>query len=158
MKTWSKKKKILIALLLLFIAAQAIRPAKNTGSSSGPQDVTTVVQVPDSMMALLKTSCYDCHSNHSDYPWYDQIAPVSWWVSNHINEGKRELNFTQFGSYTAKKKAHKMEEIAKTVEKDEMPISSYLWMHGNAQLTAEQKSAIISWAKAAQKTLQPQAP
>lgn len=158
MKTWSKKKKILIAFLLLFIAAQAIRPAKNAGNSSGPQDVTTVVMVPDSLMELLKNSCYDCHSNHSDYPWYDQIAPVSWWVSNHINEGKRELNFTQFGSYTTKKMAHKMEEVAETVEKEEMPISSYLWMHGNARLTKEQRSAIISWAKAAQKTLQPKAP
>jgi len=155
MKKWSKKQKILAILLLAFLAAQAIRPAKNNGSPSGPKDISTVVAVPDSVMTALKRSCYDCHSNHSDYPWWDQIAPVSWWITNHINEGKRKLNFTEFDSYPAKKQAKKLDETAELVEKGEMPLSSYLWMHADAKLSEAQKKMIVDWARAAEKTIQP---
>lgn len=149
----SKRQKILLVLLLVFLAAQAIRPKKNDGSSNGPKDITTVVAVPDSVQALLKKSCYDCHSNHSDYPWYDRVAPVSWWITNHINEGKRGLNFTEFADYTSKRKAKKLDGIAKTVQKGEMPLNSYLWMHGDAKLSEAQKKTIVDWANAAKQTI-----
>lgn len=130
--------------------AQAIRPAKNEGLATGPKDIAHTVAVPDTVMALLKTSCYDCHSNHTTYPWYDRIAPVSWWVSNHISEGKRELNFSVFGEYTARRQAKKMEETAEQVEEGEMPINSYLIMHGDAKLNDRQKKLVIDWVKATQ--------
>src|SRR5215217_2509007 len=117
-----KKKKILISILVLLIVIQVIQPAKNTGNAAGPKDITTVVQVPDNVMTVLKKSCYDCHSNNTTYPWYDNITPVNWWVADHIKEGKRELNFTDFGDYTAKRQNKKLEEIAKTVEKEQMPL------------------------------------
>jgi|SRR5947209_11034652 len=154
MKRWSKKQKILLILLLIFLAAQAIRPSKNQGSPSGTKDITTVVVVPDSVMTVLKKSCYDCHSNYSNYPWWDQIAPVSWWITNHIKDGKNELNFTEFGNYQAKRKAKKLDAIAKTVEKGQMPLNSYLWMHSDAKLSEAQKKLIVDWARASEKAIQ----
>lgn len=155
MKNWSRKKKIFVGIFLLIIVSQAIRPQKNTGIPSGPKDITKAISVPDSVMVVLKKSCYDCHSDYSAYPWYDEITPVNWWVTHHINEGKRELNFTHFGEYPAKKMAHKLEEIAETVEKAQMPLPSYLWMHGDAKLTEPQKRILINWANTERKKLAP---
>lgn len=155
MKKWSKSKKVLVALLAFFIIAQAIRPAKNAGNATGPRDITSVVTVPDSIMGVLQKSCYDCHSDHTDYPWYDQITPVNWWVDQHIKDGKRELNFTTFGEYPVKKMVRKIEEIGETIEKKEMPLPSYLWMHGDAKLSSSERTAIINWVRVSQKALQP---
>ncbi len=149
MKNWSKKRKILVALLLLFIVVQAIQPPKNNGSTVGPSDISQTVQVPDSVLHILKKSCYDCHSNYSTYPWYDRITPLNWWVADHITEGKRRLNFTTFGEYPPKKMDKKLKEIAETVEEDGMPLNSYLWMHGDARLNDKQKQMIVNWVASA---------
>ena len=143
------KKKILLGLLVVFLAAQAIQPTKNKGSAFGPKDISGSVHVPYSVMSVLKQSCFDCHSNYTNYPWYDQITPVNWWVADHINEGKRELNFSSFGEYSLKRQNKKLEEIAKTVEKEQMPLKSYLIMHGNAKLTDSEKQLLVSWSKSA---------
>lgn len=143
-------KKLAIGLLILFIAAQFIQPSLNQGNSSGPHDITKAASVPGNVMQVLKRSCYDCHSDHSNYPWYDRISPISWWVADHINDGKRELNFTQFNQYTTKKQLHKMEEIRETVEKGEMPLESYLVMHGDAKLKANDKNLLVDWSRKAE--------
>lgn len=153
MKSWSKKRKILIGLLLLFIVVQAVQPPKNNGSASGTKDITKTVQVPDSVMHLLKKSCYDCHSNYTSYPWYDRITPVNWWVTNHINEGKRHFNFTSFGEYPPNKMDKKLKEVAETVQKGQMPLNSYLWMHGDAKLNEAQRQMIIDWVASARAQL-----
>lgn len=150
-----KKRRILFILLLLVIAAQAIRPKKNDGKAAGPRDITIAVTVPDSSLAILKKSCYDCHSNHTDYPWYDRITPVNWWVTHHINEGKHDLNFTEFADYSLKRKLHKLEEIAKSLKEGWMPLNSYLWTHGDAKLSEAQRQNLIDWATASRKRLQP---
>ena len=142
-------KKLLIGFVLLFIAAQFIQPSKNEGASAGPADITRALTVPDDVLALLKTSCYDCHSNHTDYPWYDRISPVSWWVAGHIKEGKRELNFTEFGNYSRKKQLNKLKETVELVEAGEMPLKSYLLLHGDARLTEAQKKRLTDWTKKA---------
>ena len=149
MKNWSKRKKILLGLMVLFIAVQAIQPSKNQGSPTGPTDITAAMQVPDSVMTVLKKSCYDCHSNHTTYPWYDNITPVNWWVNHHINEGKRELNFSTFAEYNQRRKAKKLDESAEQIEKGEMPLKSYLLMHGDAKLTESQQKMLINWFKSA---------
>lgn len=141
------KKKLLIGFIIVFIAAQVFQPSKNEGSASSPKDVTRTVTVPEEIFTILKISCYDCHSNHTSYLWYDRISPVSWWVANHIKEGKIELNFTEFGNYSAKKQLKKLKEIRETVKQDEMPLSSYLLMHRDAKLTDTQKSMLIDWTK-----------
>ena len=150
------KKKLLIAFVLLVITAQFIQPSLNKGAASGPTDITQSVAVPEAVLGLLKRSCYDCHSNHTTYPWYDRISPVSWWVANHINEGKRELNFTEFGSYSPKKQLKKLEEIGEVVAEDVMPLKSYLIMHGEARLTEAQKNSLVAWSKTAAQGLQGQ--
>ena len=142
-------KKFLIGFFILFLVAQAVQPPKSQGNSSSAQDITTMVAVPANVMNILKKSCYDCHSNHTIYPWYDNITPINWWVADHIKEGKRELNFTEFGSYSNKKQLNKLKEIGETVEEGQMPLSSYLITHGDASLTEAQKTLLIDWARKA---------
>jgi hypothetical protein len=145
-------RKILIGLLIVLIIAQFIQPPKNNGSAITANDITHSVQVPDSVMTLLKLACYDCHSNYTRYPWYSRITPVNWWLHNHIDEGKRELNFSEFsGSY--RRKMRKLEESAEQTKKHEMPISSYLWIHKDARLSEAQRKIIVDWANSERKQL-----
>jgi len=150
MKNWKKGTKILLGLVILLLLAQLVQPEPNHGNVSGPEDITAAVEVPQPVMAILKKSCYDCHSNYTTYLWYDKISPLNYWIDHHINEGKRELNFSSFASYTAKRQAKKLDEIAEQVEKGEMPIGSYTLMHQEAKLTDVQRKLLIDWAHAAE--------
>src|SRR5206468_6725735 len=104
-------KRIIIIVLIVIIVLQFIQPSHNNGSAIAATDITHELQIPDTIMAILKVSCYDCHSNHTTYPWYSKITPVNWWLDNHIRNGKRSLNFTEFTKYTYKKRAHRMDDI-----------------------------------------------
>jgi len=143
------KRKLLYGLLAVFIAAQFFQPSKNKGNASGRNDITQAITVPANVLTILQRSCYDCHSNNTVYPWYDHITPVNWWVEFHVDEGKAELNFTIFKTYDKRRQLNKLKEIGETVETDEMPLKSYLLMHGDAELSDEQKRAIIDWTKTA---------
>lgn len=101
--------------------------------------------VPGHVQGLLKTSCYDCHSNNTAYPWYSNIQPVKWWLADHVNSGKRHLNFDEFNTYTKEKKLKKLDEVAETVKEGEMPLSSYTIIHHNAKLSSTDKSEIEKW-------------
>jgi exonuclease VII small subunit len=144
---YSMIKKILIGLLAVFLLLQLIRPSLNNGNASAATDITHVVPVPDSVMSILKTACYDCHSDHTNYPWYSKITPVNWWLDAHIVDGKRHLNFSRFSTSGFKRKAKNLEEIVETVEKHEMPLDSYLWIHKEAKLNDAQRKLLIEWAK-----------
>jgi hypothetical protein len=141
------KKKILWVLLLLFIAIQFIRPARNESTELGKNDITNFYNVPADVTGILNRSCNDCHTNNTIYPWYANVQPVAWWLQNHVNDGKRELNFSEFGAYTPRKQDHKLEELIELVEKDAMPLNSYLWVHRSAKLSAEDKKLLTDWAK-----------
>lgn len=148
-------KKILLGLLVLLIIAQFFQPAKNNGTSAAATDISHVVMVPDSVERLLQVACYDCHSNGTRYPWYSRITPVNWWLKNHIDEGKRELNFSIFSTYNARRKMKKLEEVGEQIKEHEMPLPSYLWIHKDAKLSDQQRSVLVNWASAArQKVLQ----
>lgn len=139
------KKAILIVIgILLFI--QLVRPGKNKSDAPTPQALTAHYTVPDSVLTALKVACYSCHSNNTTYPWYDQIAPVSWFVAYHVSRGKKHLNFDEFEAYPVKRKLKRMKDISESVEEGTMPISSYTWMHSEAILTPAQKKAIIAWS------------
>ena len=140
-------KKILLVVLILLIVIQFIRPARNVTEGKQTGDITMVYNVPHDVQVILDKACRDCHSDYTNYPWYDNIQPVAWWMNRHIKEGKEELNLSQFGNYTAKKNAHKLEEIAELVDQNEMPLGSYTWMHKGAKLTAEEKKILITWSK-----------
>lgn len=139
-------KKVLIALLVILIIIQLIRPGKNIAAQPSSNDIALKYNVPGNVKQILQRSCYDCHSNNTDYPWYSNIQPVMWFLDNHIQEGKRELNFSEFASYTPKKAAHKLDEVISETGEHEMPISSYLWMHKNAKLSDTEIEQITKWA------------
>jgi hypothetical protein len=103
--------------------------------------------VPENIQNILKTSCYDCHSNNTNYPWYNKIQPVNWWLADHINEGKEELNFDEFNAYSTKKKLHKLDEVIETIKDNEMPLKSYTLIHSNAKLSENDKQEIEAWVK-----------
>jgi hypothetical protein len=141
------KKKILWVLLILFIAIQFIRPARNESTELSKNDITNFYNVPANVTGILNESCNDCHTNNTVYPWYTNIQPVGWWLQNHVNEGKRELNFSEFGAYTPRKQDHKLEELIEMVGNDAMPLNSYLWIHRSAKLSTDDKKLLIDWAK-----------
>jgi len=132
-------------LLLAFIVIQFIRPAKNKSSGISANDITKAYPVPENVQAILKSSCYDCHSNNTVYPWYSQIQPVAWWLNNHIQDGKKELNFSEFASYRIGRQYRKLDEVNKQVKEDEMPLESYLWIHKYAKLDDAQKLTLANW-------------
>jgi len=140
-------KKILIGVLLLLVIIQFIRPSKNTGDAEGPNDITHYAQVPDSVMTILKVSCYDCHSNHTNYLWYHEIMPVGWLLNNDVVDGKKHLNFSEFTTYNKKRTDRKLKQIAEEVEEHAMPISSYTWMHKEAIMTDQQIKLVAGWAE-----------
>lgn len=141
--------RILLGILVVLIVIQFIQPAKNIGPAKTQTDITHAVAVPDTVMALLKIACYDCHSDSTRYPWYNHISPVNWWLRNHISEGKRHLNFSKFTGATYKKQIHDLEHTAELTEKHEMPIGSYLWIHKDARLSDAQRKLIVDWANSA---------
>lgn len=150
----STKKKIIWLIVILFAGIQFIRPARNVSSVQAlPTDVQNVVAVPQNVEAVLKASCYDCHSNNTVYPWYMNVQPAGWFMAYHIKNGKEEFNFNEFGSYSSRKQHHKLESVADQVKSGEMPLSSYTLIHRYAILSKEQKELIISWAKDAQREL-----
>jgi hypothetical protein len=149
-KTIGMIKKILLFLLVILIVIQFIRPEENHSMGLSATDITWHYTVPDSVLTILKRSCYDCHSNNTVYPWYNHIQPVAWWLANHIKGGKWGLNFSEFGSYTAKKQAHKLKNISEEIKVDGMPLDSYLWIHKNAILRPEEKALVTRWADSLQ--------
>jgi hypothetical protein len=144
-------RRILFILLIILVIVQFIQPAHNAGSAWASTDITHAVSMPDTIRHILERSCFDCHSNHTIYPWYSKITPVNWWLNDHINEGKRELNFSIFDNYSYRKKLKKLDETAELVGKRSMPLDSYLWIHKDAKLSEGQVKLIVDWANAAQK-------
>lgn len=141
-------KKILIGLLIALVVLQFVRPDKNVATAMSANDISTKYTVPDDVNAILKKACNDCHSNNTTYPWYTNIQPVGLWMQHHVDEGKAELNFSEFAAYKNKKAAHKMEEVVEMVEEGEMPLSSYTIVHTDAKLTSTEKATLVAWAKA----------
>jgi len=139
-------RKILLLLLAVLVLIQFIRPAKNLSVTMSGNDITTHMVIPGDVLDIFKKSCYDCHSNNTIYPWYFHIQPVAWWMQDHVNEGRKELNFSEFASYSPKKQYHKMRGIAEQIRNGEMPLDSYLWIHKDAILSDAQKTKILAWA------------
>jgi Haem-binding domain len=151
-------KRLFLLLLIVFVVLQFFRPKKNTSDSISANDITTKYAVPTDVMASLQTSCYDCHSNNTKYPWYNNIQPVAWWLSGHIDDGKRHLNFSEFASYRIGKQYKKLEEINGEIEEGGMPLSSYTLIHGDAKLSAAQKTSIANWVNMLRDSIKAQYP
>lgn len=140
-------KKIAKLLLLLFVAIQFFRPEKNINQGNHLAGFINETNPPENVKTILTHSCYDCHSNHTEYPWYNNIAPVSWWLSAHIKDAKAALNLSDWDNYNKGQKDRKLEEIIEVIEKGEMPLKEYHWMHQEAGLSKEQGEAVLEWAR-----------
>ena len=138
-------KKILLALLGVFIVLQFIQPSHNKSAQVLSTDITKIINIPDKVLVVFKNSCYDCHSNNTRYPWYVCIQPMGWIMANHIKNGKANLNFSEYGSYSKRKQANKLRAIAESIKDGSMPISSYTIMHADAKLSEENKKLITDW-------------
>lgn len=139
-------KKIAFALLAALVVIQLFRPERNQTGTPSANHIGNKYTVPANVSDILKNSCYDCHSNNTRYPWYANVQPLAWWLQDHVNEGKREMNFDEFLSYPAKKAHHKLEEVIEQVKEGEMPLKSYTLVHRNAVLDQEQKRILSEWA------------
>ena len=138
-------KKILYVILVLLIIAQFFHSKRNKSEGDQPNYIGKVYTVPDDVKSILVKACNDCHSNNTRYPWYCNFQPFDWWTNKHIQEGKRGLNLDEFASKSPRYQYNKLEDIKEQIEKGEMPINSYLWIHKDAKLTAEEKNKIYAW-------------
>ncbi len=139
-------KKILWLLLIILIVIQFFHPEKNLSSSPSPNHLSKAFNVPVDVQVVLNNACRDCHSNNTDYPWYVNLQPVDWWMNGHVKDGKTELNFDEFASYSLRRQFHKFEEISEQVKEGEMPLGSYTLIHRNAILSEDQKQLLIQWS------------
>lgn len=144
---------IFVVFLVLLILIQFKRPKKNN-SDNVAYDISTKYKVPDSVARTLKLACYDCHSNNSEYPWYWNIQPVTWFMNNHIRDGKRHLNFSEFASYRLWRQYRILEEIDEEVKSGDMPLTSYTLIHYDAKLTDQQKDDIQNWVAKSRKEIE----
>lgn len=139
------KKTVLIGLIFLLLM-QLYRPARDL---SFEQDVTVnftkVYHVPKNVEAILRSSCYDCHSNNTNYPWYSYIQPARFFMEHHIKEAKENLNFDEWGTYSKRKQGTKLDRIVKQIKSGEMPLASYTLIHKKARLITAQKKEIMDW-------------
>ncbi len=138
-------KRVFQVLLLAFIIIQFFRPEKNKAEGISNNDISKLYPVPEDVGSILKTSCYDCHSNNTVYPWYANVQPVAWWIGDHIEHAKKDLDFSEFTTYSIRRQYRKLEEVNDLVKKNEMPLDSYLWIHKDAKLSDGQKLIIANW-------------
>jgi hypothetical protein len=140
-----KKVKIVgLVLTVLFIILQFFQPDKNI-SGTGDSHILKVEKLPENISNVLQNSCFDCHSNQTQYPWYDHIAPASWLVAHHIREGKKQVNFSEWGSQELSDKVGILGEIQDEVKSGAMPIPAYTMIHRDAKLSQGQKDELIRW-------------
>ncbi len=134
-------KKILLFLLVAFVGIQFVPVDR-----SNPP-VTAAAEIPDSVYTIVKRACFDCHSNETDWPWYSYVAPISFVVADHVQHGRKDLNFSELGSGPGGSMVAPAEEIAEAVVEGWMPLREYVQMHPEAELTAEEKRVIEQWAE-----------
>lgn len=140
-------KKIGLFLLLVFIVAQFFGPEKNEGDIASIETFLTETNPPENVKVILKEGCYDCHSDFTRYPWYNNITPVNYWLADHVKHGKGHFNVSEWADYDMKKKDHKLDELIEMVKNRSMPLESYTWGHPEAKLSDAQIKEVIEWAQ-----------
>ncbi len=135
---------IAIVIASAFIIIQFFRP----DFTNPPVNSAEVLQTPENVGVILKRSCNDCHSNETVYPWYAKIQPSAWFLKDHIDEGRRELNFSVWATYENRKKKRKFEEICEQVKYKSMPLPSYLWIHWSAVMSEADINTLCDWTTA----------
>ncbi|MGB6328340.1 MAG: heme-binding domain-containing protein [Halarcobacter sp.] len=133
-------KKTLLIIVSIFLLAQLIQTEK----INKPTPKELEIKAPEHIMTMLKKACYDCHSNKVRWPWYSNIAPFSWMIDSHVNDGRSALNFSEWENYTEKEKKKELKEIFRTAYIS-MPLKDYIIFHEEADLTREERTQIRDW-------------
>jgi len=142
--------KLLLIMIGILVAIQAIRPEK----TNPPIDENIALKAATPLMHVLKKSCFDCHSYKTKWPWYAQIAPLSWSIVSHVNDGRKALNFSEWEKIPTKIKIKRLKRMKQTTNNGMMPLSSYLLLHKEATLTSEDKTLIKEWCDKTLKSLE----
>ena len=135
----------LLVLLIAFIIFQFIRPDRNISGQVFQTDISKTYNIPKDVYSLLKNACYDCHSNNTNYPWYSKIQPIGWFLAQDINDGKAQINFSEFGSLSTRRQISRLKNMISRIKDGSMPLPMYQLMHPNASLTEDQKQLLIDW-------------
>ncbi len=135
---------LLLAAIVAFVVIQFFRSEKNLNADS-QNLIFKHEQIPENVQQIFKNACFDCHSNNTNYLWYHQIAPISWLINNHITEGKKELNFSEWGKFDTYDKIGALEDIRQELEQKTMPLKQYVILHREAKLTDNDRAAVYAW-------------
>lgn len=138
---------IAIVFALAFIIIQFIRPDFTNPSINQAETLEAATQVPDNVQKILNRSCKDCHSNETKYPWYSNIQPSAWFLSDHIQEGRKELNLSVWKTYEPRRQRRKLGEICEQVQSKEMPLPSYLWIHWDTKMSESDIKTLCDWTE-----------
>src|SRR5229473_7784685 len=114
-----------IGVAILLLAMQFVRPARTNPAVDESQTIFARTQMTPPVAAILDRSCRDCHSNKTVWPWYSNVAPVSWWVIGHVNDGRQMMNLSEWGRYDQRKQEKKLLQICDEVTDGAMPLSVY---------------------------------
>ncbi|MDO9595620.1 MAG: heme-binding domain-containing protein [Lutibacter sp.] len=142
-------KKVFLIILALFILIQFIKIEKND-SKNEMNALSTVMEIPVEVNRIIQTSCADCHSNSTNYPWYNKIAPASWFLANHVNDGKEHLNFSEWTTYNKDQKQYIIKNLKEVLNEREMPLKSYVLVHKELGLSENQYQILYDWVNTIQ--------
>jgi hypothetical protein len=138
---------ILCSAVLVFAAMQFANPVRVNPPGPPGGDLSATNAPPLEIAVLLRNACYDCHSSETHWPWYSRVAPVSWWLSSHVNDARERLNFSDWPHDDPQRARKKWNRIGEQVSSGDMPLPSYAWVHARARLTAAQREQIAKWAE-----------
>ena len=138
---------VLAVLIAGIVILQFFQPDRNPGGYDPVKDSVIITGVSEEIATILTTSCYDCHSNHTQYPWYGHVSPVSWFLEDHIRDGKDAFNFNQWGSLDKAKKIGVLTDICDEIESGSMPLKSYLLIHRDAKLSEADRKTLCDWTE-----------
>jgi len=130
------------------VVLQFFNPALTNPPVAAGGDLMARNAPPAEIAALLHNACYDCHSYATKWPWYSHVAPVAWFVTGHVNDGREAMNFSEWPHDDGYKAGKRWAKISRRVEEASMPLPSYTWIHPAARLTQEQRKQLSDWARA----------
>jgi hypothetical protein len=142
-----------LAAVLLFVGAQFVRPEKINRPVDPARTLEANAQVPPEVSAILSRSCNDCHSNQTRWPWYSQIAPASWFLADHVRDGRRMLNFSNWSRYSRSDAASLLGLVCREVQTGTMPLPSYTIIHRDARLSEADVRTLCDWSQAERERL-----
>lgn len=146
-------KKVFYIFLVIVAIIQLFQPDRNHSNENLQSELSNKYKLPDSIENLLSTVCYDCHSNNTDYPFLINLQPIGWYMQTKVTDGKKHLNFSEFGNYSTTEAINKLDEINEVMQKNEMPLQSYRWYNKEANLNDEQRQSIAKWALQLKQTI-----